>query len=998
MGWATSDSGWEQDGGGDPTNGFSTTTPNASYAAAGVNTTSATGGNVPKMPVATGSGGATLTGPGYEYIVSPSQPGFFNLGGGLTYPNYPAASANANSLGGPCTAGTGPQTNTVLTWRHHLDDTPFVLPTSYWQFNSGGTAASNVGNGSDGNCDSISLTAVAVTAGYANTCTVSNTCPAGGGFLPNDIYELSYTAAQPTVNGIGHAINRDWYSWLKGNSGSASQSLNPFASGGASALKEIYETNTSQPSRTFNDYVTLGFNGDLNGKRVTDGAVNWVGAGAGISMNYRWSHTTETQRNRQQHLWVESFFPFADATSFDPISGTTDGRYRVCTLNNTCPMNFEQWSGNEYWVKGASLTTTDPTGSFDLPQNPMSRQYYMAGIQHGGGTLTAAGSPLTGPGLCQNYNDPLDAYYTSRALFIALDQYLVGNIPPPPSATPTLASGTLVSPLSLKFPSGYMHTVTGVNGGSPFPVLYTGLETTIYRFNFGPNFYSKTSNGVGAPGQPWMIPTVNPPVNTDNQQVSFSPPFENNPQLGQIYPTYVPNVNADGNETSGILMPEVQVPIGTYMGWNYRSGGTNTGNPGYPNNDGPDGCESTGSFIPFQATAAGRTTAGDPRPSIAERYPNYATYLNKTVQAVDKLIWNRFLLCGVDTSPTNTVNSGGGVDSSEFANMISNWTVGTGQSTGGLSPPSLLPACNAAMTHNFNGAAGGIASIGGAGGGNASSVLWRDTSGNVGLWLMNGTSIAQSSTIGNVPTNWSIVGQRDLNGDGNTDIIWRDTSGNVGVWLMNGTSILSTAVLGNVPSSWTVAGTIGFNTGGYGSILWRDTSGNVGVWFMNGTQLVSTAVVGNMPTAYAIAGSDVHGNIFWRNTSTGDVQMWVMYGTVKNSSVDFGVVPLNWTLAGIGDFDGNGSTDLLWRDASGNVGIWLMNGTSILSTSVVGNVGLNWTIAHTGDYNGDGNSDILWTDGSGNVGVWFMNGTSIASTTVYGNAGTKWSVQAMNSE
>ena len=55
--------------------------------------------------------------------------------------------------------------------------------------------------------------------------------------------------------------------------------------------------------------------------------VNWIGAGAGLSWTYRWSHTTETERNRQQHLWVESFFPFADATTTDPISGTTDGRY-----------------------------------------------------------------------------------------------------------------------------------------------------------------------------------------------------------------------------------------------------------------------------------------------------------------------------------------------------------------------------------------------------------------------------------------------------------------------------------------------------------------------------------------------------------------------------------------------------------------------------------------------------------------------------------------------
>ena len=149
QGYAVAQAGWEQDGAGDPTNGLSPNTPNTSFGVAGVNSYLATGTNVPKMPIAT-NGGNTITGPGYEYIVSTA--GYYNLGGGIAYPNYPAASANANSLGGPCNAGVGPQANTVLTWRHHLDDTPFVLPNSYWQFNNA-PLAGGAGNNNDGNCD-----------------------------------------------------------------------------------------------------------------------------------------------------------------------------------------------------------------------------------------------------------------------------------------------------------------------------------------------------------------------------------------------------------------------------------------------------------------------------------------------------------------------------------------------------------------------------------------------------------------------------------------------------------------------------------------------------------------------------------------------------------------------------------------------------------------------------------------------------------------------------
>ena len=295
----------------------------------------------------------------------------------------------------------------------------------------------------------------------------------------------------------------------------------------------------------------------------------------------------------------------------------------------------------------------------------------------------------------------------------------------------------------------------------------------------------------------------------------------------------------------------------------------------------------------------------------------------------------------------------------------------------GLSPPL--------STHDFNGD------------GN-SDVLWQDAASDVGMWLMNGSAILQTAVPGKVPTTWSVVGQRDFNGDGFADILWRDTAGDVGMWLMNGTQIISSTVIGNVPINWSVAATGDFNCDGYGDILWRDTSGNVGVWLMRGTTIQQTAVVGSVPVGWTIVGADMFGDIFWRNTKTGEVGMWVMAGVSITQSVDFGVVPLTWTIAGIGDFDGNGSTDILWRDTSGNVGVWLLNGTKIMSTSVIGSVPTNWSVAATGDYNGDGKSDILWIDNAGNVGAWLMNGATISSVVTYGNAGTAWSIQSLNAD
>ena len=295
-------------------------------------------------------------------------------------------------------------------------------------------------------------------------------------------------------------------------------------------------------------------------------------------------------------------------------------------------------------------------------------------------------------------------------------------------------------------------------------------------------------------------------------------------------------------------------------------------------------------------------------------------------------------------------------------------------------------------THDF---AGNVST---ANGQVTSDVLWRDTSGNVGMWLMNGSTISQAGALGNVPTAWAVVGQRDFSAIGQSSILWRDASGNVGIWQMNGNQIASTTVLGNVSTNWSVAATGDFNADGNGDIVWRDNAGNVGIWFMNGSTVASTAVIGNVPTNWVIVGADMKGDIFWRNITTGEVGMWVIVGTQVVQSVDFGVVPLSWTISGVGDFDGNGSADLLWRDGSGNVGVWLMNGVQIMQSSVLGNVPLTWSVTQTGDYNGDGMSDILWVDSAGNVAAWFMNGAGSPIPVTYGNIGKTWTAQSLNAE
>ena len=88
------------------------------------------------------------------------------------------------------------------------------------------------------------------------------------------------------------------------------------------------------------------------------------------------------------------------------------------------------------------------------------------------------------------------------------------------------------------------------------------------------------------------------------------------------------------------------------------------------------------------------------------------------------------------------------------------------------------------------------------------TIVWRDTStGDVGVWLMDGLSAPTTGVIAEaVEAAWVIAGVGDLDGDGKADLVWRNTStGDVGYWLMDGLSAPTTGVFaGSVPLEWEI--------------------------------------------------------------------------------------------------------------------------------------------------------------------------------------------------
>ncbi len=494
------------------------------------------------LPVAKSADGTSITGPSYEYIVFDNAT---TLTSTLAY--------NAASLD---------KSKATLTVRDHLTDPATVIPASGWEYAS---------------TNSIRL------------------LPAGTAFRQSAIYEFSYTAADPTVSAIGFAATRDFISFLRHQKSDGSGNANPLAGDVTRALAYT----VSQPGRYMNDFVWLGFNQDETGAKVFDGVENWIAAGTGIGLNYRFSQSGRTERNRQNHLYPEAPFPFAYSVLTDPLTGKTDGRDKRCSANNTCPKIMSVNSANEYWVKTGSLVHTDTAGN-DLPDPENVRFYLLSGVEH-----TASGDAPNSPGVCAQPRNVIDPSPALRALFVAMDQWIDGS-PPPVSEVPRRADGTAVFSTTTANSALGIGVVPQANLGWPsIPgVTYTGVITARNLFDFGPQFDA----GILA---------VTPPVVT-----------------GKVYPSFVSRVDADGNEIAGVRLPPVAAPTATHTGWGLRA--TAFG--------GPDGCESSGQTIALPANAASRLASGDPRLSLTERYVNRAGYVAAVTTAANNLRGRRLLL------------------------------------------------------------------------------------------------------------------------------------------------------------------------------------------------------------------------------------------------------------------------------------------------------------------------------------------------------------------
>ena len=572
-----------------------------------------------QIPVAKNADGSTVTGLVFGRIVNRS--------------GLPAQALIVQTNPVPYLPASLDTTKSTLVSRDHetmegIVSGETIIPSGNWKFCGGGTFAAP-----------LPLTALPV-----------NICLSGG-FDPNKLYQVVYTAKDPYVLGVGFAAWRDVGSFFKYATQDDAGTPNPVAG----RITWSIARGVSQSGNYLRGWLHLGFNRDEAHRQVHDGM--WpIIAGRRIALNFRWAQPDGVlelyQAGSEGPQW---WGKYQDKVRGLPKRGILDR----CKETHTCPKVIEHFGSAEVWALKLTPEWVGTDAKKDIPLPKNVRRYYIPSSTHGGGnggfntSLPGVGLPTAGAG-CPGNNfgtgilpaNPVPHTETRNALRVHFRNWVMHGTLPPDSVWPRLKPGEHEDDDGDHDGHGKGHDKDDHDGhhkrqpdlvaankqAMGFPTIpaaavpvpgwrpsapEAGFINPVLDYDWGPDFDPSDASGV-----PTNVP----------------------PPIKRVIKMLVPRVDADGNELGGVPVVLNDAPLGTYLGWNITDGRTSPPLAQFRPFHKDQLCDYVGGMIPFAKTKAQRLAIGDPRLSLEERYKDHAGYVAAVTAAADNAVAKNFLL------------------------------------------------------------------------------------------------------------------------------------------------------------------------------------------------------------------------------------------------------------------------------------------------------------------------------------------------------------------
>lgn len=384
-----------------------------------------------------------------------------------------------------------------------------------------------------------------------------------GGFEAGRIYDLLYTPAECPLGSAGLLAVRDFAAFARDDADS------PF-----SGVTHVIGEGISQCGRFLRTLLHLGLNIDESGRQVFDGVLPHIAGARRGEFNQRYGQPSVQPTPGFGHA-----FPHADTPQTDPVTGEVAGLLDRLAERNVMPKIVYTDTSSEYWRGDAGLSHVNVESGADVELPAHVRRYLFAGTQHGPGVLPYATESVFGSHGANRFNT-VDYRPLFRAALTNLRNWVMHGVEPPNSCFPRWGDGT----------AAHREAILEQLADRGLVLPRVDRLPVVMPLDLGP----RAPEGVGT--YPARV-------------------------TGSARPAVVSTVDDTGNETGGVRMPDVAVPVGVHTGFNPRHA-----------DSGGDGqlLEYVGSTQPLA--------------DVSIRHPDRARYLEEIRTAAERLAADRYVL------------------------------------------------------------------------------------------------------------------------------------------------------------------------------------------------------------------------------------------------------------------------------------------------------------------------------------------------------------------